>query len=108
MRKILVAAAVLLSLGPASAGPKEEALQVLGRWTPAFAESVVDGVVMLYATDALFFGPGSKSPGTKPQDIRLYFERALLTNRPRDAVLGEHAVRAGCRCHRALPSIGSP
>ena len=43
----------------AFAGPKEDALSVLEKWTVAFAASDVNGIVKLYAPDALFMGTGS-------------------------------------------------
>ena len=76
----------------AIAGPKEEALQVVQNWTKAFTESDVDAIVKLCAPDALFFGTSSKTLVTKTEDIRKYFEAALLTNRPRSATVGDHSV----------------
>jgi uncharacterized protein (TIGR02246 family) len=70
------------------------ALQVLEQWTKAFTDSDVDGIVKLYAPDALFLGTGSKTVVTKPEEIRQYFERVLLSNRPWGAKLGDHAVLA--------------
>jgi hypothetical protein len=64
----------------------------LDKWTKAFTESDVDGIVNLYAPDALFFGTGSKTLVAKPEDIRKYFEQALLSNRPRGATVGDHSV----------------
>jgi len=93
MRAFLCAVALLVSLSfMANAGPKEEALQVLEKWSKAFADSDVDGIVKLYAPDALFLGTGSKTVVVKPEGIRSYFENALLSNRPRGASLGEHSV----------------
>jgi uncharacterized protein (TIGR02246 family) len=92
MRACLSAIALLVSLASAViAGPKEEALQVLEKWTKAFTDSDVDGIVKLYAPDALFLGTGSKTVVVKPEDIRKYFEAALLNNRPRGAALGDYA-----------------
>src|SRR5881397_3173063 len=93
MRKLLVAIALLVCAWGAHAGPREDALAVVQKWAEAFTASDVDAIVRLYAPDALFFGTGSKSLVTKPEDIRVYFEQALLSNRPRGASLGEHAVR---------------
>lgn len=45
MRKILVAWALLHVVVSAIAGPKEDALQIVDRWTQAFADSDVDGIV---------------------------------------------------------------
>jgi uncharacterized protein (TIGR02246 family) len=93
MRKLLVTIALFALLCSAAvAGPKEEALQVVGKWTKAFTESDVDGIVKLYAPDALFLGTGSKTLVTKPEEIRKYFEVALLSNRPRSATVGDHSV----------------
>ncbi|MEA2878585.1 MAG: Calcium/calmodulin dependent protein kinase association domain, partial [Hyphomicrobiales bacterium] len=41
-----------------------------------------------------FMGTGSKTLVTKTEDIRKYFENALLNNRPRGAALGTHEVIA--------------
>jgi uncharacterized protein (TIGR02246 family) len=93
MRKLLVAVPLFISLcSTAIAGPKEEALQVLERWTKAFSDSDVDGVVKLYAADTSFMGTGSKTLVTSTNEIRSYFEQALLQNRPRGAKLGDHSV----------------
>jgi ketosteroid isomerase-like protein len=62
MRALLAGVALLgLLSSAANAGPKEDALAVLEKWTKAFAASDVDGIVKLYATDALFVGTGSKA-----------------------------------------------
>lgn len=92
MRRFLVVFLFLASFGAAIAGPKEEAKQVVNQWTQAFTESDVDGIVKLYAADALFFGTGSKTLFTKPDEIRKYFEAALLNNRPRGATVGDHSI----------------
>ena len=93
MRKLLISAALFVSCcASVLAGPKEEALQVLDKWTKAFTDSDVDAIVKLYSSDALFLGTGSKSLVTRPEDIRKYFEQALLNNRPRGATLGEHSA----------------
>jgi uncharacterized protein (TIGR02246 family) len=95
MPKTLFALAVLASLcSTAIAGPKEEALQVVEKWAKAFTESDVDGIVKLYAPDALFLGTGSKTVVVAPEGIRKYFEQALLNNRPRSATLDSNSVMA--------------
>jgi uncharacterized protein (TIGR02246 family) len=90
--RIALPSIVLLSslVSTAYAGPKEDALAVLDKWTRAFSASDVDGIVGLYAPDALFIGTGSKAVVTKPEGIRSYFETALLNNRPRSASLKEY------------------
>jgi uncharacterized protein (TIGR02246 family) len=93
MRELLITVALFVSLCSAAiAGPKEEALQIVEKWTKAFTESDVDGIVKLYAPDALFLGTGSKTLVTKPEEIRKYFEQALLSNRPRGATVGDHSI----------------
>ena len=91
MRALLSVVALLgLLLSAANAGPKEDALAVLEKWTKAFAASDVDGIVKLYAPDALFVGTASKAVVVKPEGIRSYFENALLNNRPRGATLNNY------------------
>ena len=91
--KLLLAAALLASLcSVATAGPKEDALQVLEKWTKAFSDSDVDGIVKLYASDTTFLGTGSKTVVVEPAEIRKYFEQALLSNRPRGAKLNSYSA----------------
>jgi len=65
----------------AIAGPKEDAFQVVERWGKAFTEADVETVVGLYSSDAVFMGTGTKTIVTKTEDIRKYFQTALLGNR---------------------------
>lgn len=67
--------------------PPAEAASVLDQWIGAFSASDVDGIVQLYADDAVFVGTGSTSVVTSRDGIRKYFENALLSNRPRGASL---------------------
>lgn len=92
MRRNLLLIALLACLSTAQAGPREDALQVVERWSKAFADADVDGITGLYSGNALFFGTLDKTLTTQTADIRKYFERALLTGRPRTAVLREHSV----------------
>src|SRR2546425_1482982 len=96
MRELLVvvlAFALITSLcSTAIAGPKDDAIQVVEKWTKAFTDSDVDGIVKLYAPDALFLGTVSKTVVTSPEEIRKYFEQALLSNRPRGAMLNSHSA----------------
>ena len=91
MRLFLIIITVVTSLtSVAHADPKADALQVLDKWTKAFSNSDVDGIVSLYAPDALFLGTGSKAVVAKPEGIRKYFENALLNDRPRGAKLAQY------------------
>lgn len=77
---------------PVMAGSEEDALQVVEKWAAAFNASDVDAIVALYAPDAMFLGTGSRNVVLKTAEIRQYFERALLTDRPRGAVLESRSV----------------
>jgi uncharacterized protein (TIGR02246 family) len=74
------------------AGPEDDALQIVEKWATAFRNSDVDAIVALYAPDAMFLGTGSRTVVRRTEEIRQYFERALLTDRPRGAVLESHSV----------------
>src|SRR4051812_11532216 len=71
--------------------PAEDAMQVIAQWAKAFDESNVDAIVALYAPDALFFGTGSKTLVSTPEQIRSYFG-GLQKDKPRGAKLLEHSV----------------
>src|SRR5687767_3156305 len=89
---LLVALALITAFGsPAIAGPKEEALQVVEQWTDAFTTSDVDGIVKLYAPDALFLGTGSKTVVTKPEELRQYFEQVFRSLKSPGAKVGDQA-----------------
>ena len=93
MRGLLVTLMLVAALpSPAAAGPEEDALRVVEAWAAAFNASNVDAIVALHAPDALFLGTGSRTVVTKTEDIRQYFERALLTDRPRGAILESRSV----------------
>ncbi len=93
MRTWLCALVLVAAVAPpALAGPEEDALQVIEKWAAAFRASDVDAIVALYAPDAMFLGTGSRTVVLKTEEIRQYFERALLTDRPRGAVLESRSV----------------
>ena len=92
MRAFLSTVVLLISLSStATAGPKEEALQVVEKWTTAFTDSDIDGIVKLYATDAVMIGTGSKALIASPEGIRKYFEAVFRSGKYTPA-LGEHSV----------------
>jgi len=93
MRSLFIAVSLLLSLSTSSfAGPADEALQVAQRWTKAFTEADVEGIIGLHEPDALFMGTLSKTVVTTPEGVRKYFEAALLNDRPRTAKVLEHST----------------
>ncbi len=95
VRAWLAAFVVMTALTPpVIAGSEEDALQVVQKWAAAFNASDVDAIVALYAPDAMFLGTGSRTVVLETEEIRQYFERALLTDRPRGAVLESRTVMA--------------
>ncbi len=75
MRKLLLACALFL-IWPvaASSGPKEDALLVVEQFKKAFDASDVEGVVKLFAPDAVFLGTVSPVLATKTDQIDKYFQ----------------------------------
>lgn len=66
MRRLLMTLALSATFWSAAvAGPKDDALQVVDKWTQAFTGSDVDAIVKLYAPDAVFLGTGSKTLVTR-------------------------------------------
>ena len=92
MRVFLSTVVLLISLSStANAGPKEEALQIVEKWTAAFTNSDLDGIVKLHATDAVLIGTGSKALIAPPEGVRRYFETVFRSGKYTPA-LGEHSV----------------
>jgi ketosteroid isomerase-like protein len=52
---------LIASVALAHAGPKEDAYQVVEKWSAAFTDGDVDAIAKLYATDALMIGTLEKS-----------------------------------------------
>jgi len=101
-RLILLIACVAFPVS-AFAGPKEDAQAVFDRFLAAFTAADVDGVVALFAPDALVWGTGMRELATTPEPVREYFtsnlgnlkpgERKALAAGPATAmVLSENAV----------------
>ena len=92
MRAFLSTFVLFISLSStAIAGPREEALQVVEKWTNAFTNSDLDGIFNLHATDAVLIGTGSKALITSPDGVRKYFEGVFRSGKYTPA-LGEHSV----------------
>jgi len=82
MRKLQIFWLLAISIcSTAYAGPKDDAFQVVERWGKAFAEADVDTIVGLYSSGAVFMGTGTKTIVTNPEDIKKYFQAALLGSR---------------------------
>jgi uncharacterized protein (TIGR02246 family) len=92
MKKFLLACALLATLSiSAIAGPKEDAFQVVEEFKKAFDASDVQGVVKLFAPDAVFLGTVSPKLATRTEDIGAYFQ-AIKTDTPRKIVFGEYSA----------------
>jgi uncharacterized protein (TIGR02246 family) len=88
----VVTPAITLSLGSSAVtDPKEDAFQVLDKWIQAFNASDIDGIVSLYAPDALFIGTGSTEVGTNTEYFRKYFQ-SLKRDMPRGARLESYSA----------------
>jgi uncharacterized protein (TIGR02246 family) len=93
MRNLKTLCISLIFLGSSAfAGPKEDAVQVVERWAKAFTEADVDTIVSLYTPDAVFIGTSSKTIVTQPEDIKKYFQGALLGSRRFVATLVDSSV----------------
>jgi uncharacterized protein (TIGR02246 family) len=86
-RFLLVIVMAISSMSLAHAGPKEDAYQVVEKWSKAFTDADVDAIAKLYAPDALMIGTLGKMVLTTPEQIRKYFDIALNTDKPRTARL---------------------
>ena len=80
-RLILIVVCVALPVG-AVAGPKEDAQAVFDRFLAAFSAADVDGVVGLFAPDALVWGTTMRELATTPEPVRQYFSNALGNFKP--------------------------
>ena len=87
MRTPFAMVMLMSSISLAHAGPKEDALAVVAKWSKAFSAGDVDAIAKLYAPDALMIGTLGKSVLTKPEQIRQYFDVALNRDKPRTASL---------------------
>jgi uncharacterized protein (TIGR02246 family) len=92
MNKLAAASIVTSPLSSSTiTDPKEDALQVLAKWVKAFNDSDIEGIVSLYAPDALFIGTGSKEVGNNPEYFRAYFQ-SLKRDTPRGAKLESYSA----------------
>ena len=87
MRNFLSVLALLAAVSMAQAGPKEDASQIVENWSKAFVDADLDGIAKLYAPEATMIGTFGKVVMTKPEQIRKYFEAAILNSRPNSVTL---------------------
>lgn len=66
---------------------------ILARWTQAFTEADLEGVLGLYAPDATFIGTSSAGFTLAPEQVRAYFVRALRDRTPMRAEILDSAVQ---------------
>ena len=87
MRRMVAAMALVASVSLAQAGPKEDAYQVVEKWSKAFGDSDAEAIAKLYASDALMIGTVGKVVLSTPDQIYKYFDLNLNNNKPRTAKL---------------------
>jgi len=77
MRKTIWACALVMMLAPAaaSAGPAEEANDLLDRWVAAFNANDANAVTALYTPDAILLGTSSAVISQGTEQIFEYFAR---------------------------------
>jgi uncharacterized protein (TIGR02246 family) len=92
MRKLVLGIALMVAV-PFSvmAGPKEEAYQVVEKLERAFDASDVQGIVNLFAPDAVFLGTVSPKLATKTDEINAYFQ-AIKTDMPRTLEIDDYST----------------
>ena len=83
---------VLFSMGPAKAGPTEDAAAVRAQWEQVYNSGDVDKFVALYTKDALLFGSTAQL-FTGSEGVRTYFTKlpAGIQAKMRD----QHAIAVG-------------
>ena len=92
MRKFFLMCALLITAPLAAvAGPKEEAFQVIEQFKAAFDASDVQGVVKLFAPDAIFLGTISPKIITTTADVDQYFQ-GLKQFMPRQIKIEEYST----------------
>lgn len=92
MRKLLLAC-VILCVWPVTvfAGPREEAFQVVEQFQKIFGACDEQGLVKLFASDAVFLGTVSPIVATKTDQIAKYFQ-GLSQMRSCSVVIDEYST----------------
>jgi uncharacterized protein (TIGR02246 family) len=91
MRLLLACALFLIWPVAAFSGPKEDAFLVVEQFKKAFDASDVEGVVKLFASDAVFLGTVSPVLATKTDQIDKYFQ-GLRQFMPRSVTIDEYST----------------
>jgi uncharacterized protein (TIGR02246 family) len=92
MKKLVVAMLSFAVMHQAAiAGPKEDAFEVIEQFKRAFDASDVEGVVRLFAPDAIFLGTVSPKVITTTVEVDQYFQ-GLKQFTPRSIVIEEHSA----------------
>jgi uncharacterized protein (TIGR02246 family) len=92
MQKFLLIGVLLVATPVAAiADPKEEAFQVVQQFKAAFDASDVQGVVKLFAPDAVFLGTSSPKIITTTADVDQYFQ-GLKQFMPRQVKIEDYST----------------
>jgi uncharacterized protein (TIGR02246 family) len=92
LRATLLLIAVLLPAGAALADSAADVEAATQQWISAFNRKDAQGIVALYAKDAVFFGTSSPLLRDKPELVWDYF-KSLPTSGDAVVTLGEHRVQ---------------
>lgn len=72
---------LLFSSAPGIAGTEEDASAAVDKWSATFSANDRNGIVELYASDALLFGTNAKVPAKGREEIYQYFAALDQGNR---------------------------
>src|SRR5204862_6223567 len=84
IRRVILIVACMAVPVSVLAGPKEDAQSVFDKFLAAFTAADVDGVVALFAPDALVWGTGMRELAIQPEPGRAYFASALSNLKPNE------------------------
>ena len=88
--RILAIFLTIAGVVPAAAGPAEEAIALMDRWSATYSANDRDLLVSLYAPDAILLGTTSPVISKGTDDIRTYF--GALPGSGRKNAIGERHV----------------
>ena len=92
MLRLLFVVPFVLTCLTATAGPREDAFQVVEQFKKAFESADVTGVVSLFAPDAVLLGTVSPKLTTTTEGINEYFQ-VIKQLTPRTVVFGEYVAK---------------
>ena len=92
MKHLIAALVALILVGPASAGPSEEAFAVIEQFKKAYDASDPPAIAKLFATDAVFLGTTMQGPTRDKGAILKYFQASASANLPKKVEIENYEV----------------